>query len=126
MGSDSTEDNNSACLLDIRNLGGKYLGNLGDHFLDKKLIFHSLSSLHDIVKVSINLTGLRMILTYRTTAASMTRFLSSFTFFTISADSTIVSSLIGKSRLTRISFDSKSNYSESLLVALKQEEDITD
>ena len=46
MDSDSAEENNSAYLLDIRNLGGKYLRSLGDHSLDKKLIFHRLSSLH--------------------------------------------------------------------------------
>ena len=94
-------DNNSAYLLEIRNLGGKYLRNLGDYFLDKKPIFHPLSSLHDTVELSINLTGLRMILTYCTMAASMTYFLSSLTFFTTSLDSTIVSSLIRKLRLTK-------------------------
>ena len=59
MDSDSAEENNSAYLLDIRNLAGKYSRCLGDHSLDKKLNFHRLSSLHDTVEGLINATGVR-------------------------------------------------------------------
>jgi len=72
MESDSTEHNNSAYLLDIRNLGKKYLRGLRDQSLDKKPMFYRPSILHDTVEVLIKLTGLRMILTYRTMAAWMT------------------------------------------------------
>lgn len=48
--------NNSTYFLDVRNFGGKSLRDLRGHFLDKRLVFHRLSSLHDPVKALINLT----------------------------------------------------------------------
>ena len=84
--------------------------------MDKKLIFHPLYSLLDTVGVSLNLTGLRMILTYRTMAASMTYFLSSLTCFTTSADSTIVSSLIGNFNLVKV--DRKKSLKDVVVVGM--------
>jgi len=47
---DSVKINNSTYFLDVRNFGGKSLRDLRGHFLDKRLIFHRLSGLHDPVK----------------------------------------------------------------------------
>lgn len=67
---DSLKINNSTYFLDVRNFGSKSLRDLRGHFLDKRLIFHRLSSLHNPAKVLINLTREQVYMTaHRTMVA---------------------------------------------------------